>query len=250
MSDLADIAITKYLAENGYHPRSSKHGDALCTYFLNDLLRNCPEFRRTAESGAIVFQRNYTVDPKSPTQWNVDLVIGPPEPGFTGKEEKIGPLGRGNPREIWIAVDAKTIMTEHGKARRNRQRDLNSFQDILHRKNPKTIAAGLLLVNMAARFQTPLLRRSGGLNNHRNIERLVAEIVTLLGGLPRCGSAAESYGLEALGVIVISHSNIPKEPTLLINQSPAPSIGQALDYRTFLQEICETFTARYGQLKQ
>jgi hypothetical protein len=77
-------------------------------------------------------------------------------------------------------------MTEHGKARRNRQRDLNSFQDILHRKNPRTIVAGLLLVNMAPRFKTPLLRKSEGPNIHKNIERMVAEIVEMMNGLNRC----------------------------------------------------------------
>ena len=246
MSDLADVAIVNYLAENGYHPRSSKHGDALCGFLLTDLLDGCAAFRRAAERDEIVFQRNYTIDPDSPDRWNADLVVGPPNVPIATNAERSGPLARGNPGEIWIAVDAKTIMTEHGKARRNRQRDLNSFQDILHRKSRKTIVGGLLVVNMAPRFQTPLPRRSGGLNEHRNIERLVAEIVALMKGLARAEAQIGRFGIEALGVIVVSHSNVAGDKSRLVKEMPAPPPGQPLSYAAFLREICEAFGARFG----
>jgi hypothetical protein len=137
-------------------------------------------------------------------------------------------------------------MTEHGKARRNRQRDINSFQDILHRKNPRTIVGGLLIVNMAPRFKTPLPRRSGGLNEHRNIERLVSEIVTMMGGLARGEVRHGRPGIEALGVIVVSHTNIAGENTHLVTEPPAPAVGHLLSYAAFLNELCEAFAARFG----
>ena len=113
---------------------------------LEDLLLACEAFQRLAEQDRIVYRPNCTIDPTSFDQWNADLVIGPPtqapEPGGT----RVGSIAKGDPSEIWMAIDAKTIMTEHGKARRNRQRDFNAFHDILHRKNPKTVVGGLLLV--------------------------------------------------------------------------------------------------------
>ena len=99
-------------------------------------------------------------------------------------------------------------MTGHGKARRNRQRDLNSFQDILHRKNPLTIVGGLLIVNMADRFQTPLPKRTEGITAHRNVSRLVGEIIAMMDGLARAGPDSGKPGLEAMGIIVVSHSNV------------------------------------------
>jgi hypothetical protein len=245
MSVRGDRAFVRHLAENGYHPRSSKHGDALCGFLLWDTLEMCPTFRRAAERREIVYQRNYTIDPDSPDRWNADLVVGPPGPATATDAERIGPLVNGDPSEIWVAIDAKTIMTEHGKARRNRQRDLNSFQDILHRKNPNTIVGGLLVVNMAPRFRTPLPRRSGGLNEHRNIERLVAEIVTLMSGLARGRPSPGLRGLEALGVIVVEHSNVEGEESRLVTEPPAPGEGQPLSYTTFLRELCEAFGARF-----
>lgn len=248
MSERADVAIVKYLAANGYHPRSSKHGDALCAFLLRDLLDTCPAFRRAAERHEIVFQNNYTIDPDSPDRWNADLVVGPPSLPIAAQAEHAGPIAQGNPHEIWVAVDAKTIMTEHGKARRNRQRDLNSFQDILHRKNPRTIVGGLLIVNMAPRFKTPLPRRSGGLNEHKNIVRLVAEIVTMMNGLARGEARHGQPGIEALGVIVVSHTNIAGEETRLVTEPPAPAVGQLLSYAAFLDDLCKVFAARFGAL--
>jgi hypothetical protein len=247
MPDRADAEIVKYLAKNQYHPRSSKHGDALCEFLLRDLLTNCNAFAEAARRDSIVYRSNFTIDPLSPDRWNADLVVRPPVQHPHPLARRIGTIAEGDPDEIWMAIDAKTIMTEHGKARRNRQRDLNSFQDILHRKNPRTIVGGLLLVNIAERFQTPLARQEVGITTHRNIVRLVTEIVTLMGGLARSTPDGERAGLEALGVIVLSHSNVIGEVTQLISAPPAPAVNDPLSYSSFLRDLCASFTTRYAR---
>lgn len=245
MDEKADQKITAFLTDNGYHPRSSRHGDAICNFFLQDLIRDCPSFREAASSGKVVYQLNYTIDPASPSQWNADLVIGPPGAPVTTQGIP-GLIVRGNPSQIWIAIDAKTIMTEHGKARRNRQRDLNSFQDLLHRKDSKTIVGGLLLINIAPKFQTPLHRASGPVTIHKNLNRLVEEIIVMMNELPRAGSSDTRSGLEGLGAIVVSHTNVSGETSLLVTAPPAPGIGHPLNYITFLKDICTAFGKRFG----
>jgi len=247
MSDRADVQIVKYLAANQYHPRSSKHGDALCRFLLTDLLETCPAFSRAAARGAIVYRLNYTIDPNAADRWNADLVVGPPSQPPDPDAPCVGAITEGFPSEIWMAIDAKTIMTEHGKARRNRQRDLNSFQDILHRKNPRTIVGGLLVVNIAERFQTPLARQHEGATTHPHVKRLVAEIIGMMGALPRAGGERAQGGLEALGVIVVSHSNIPGEATTLVTGRPAPAAADPLSYTSFLRDLCRTFEIRFSR---
>jgi|SRR5690242_689217 len=247
MTERADAAFTKYLGANSYHPRSSKHGDALCRFLIDDLLATCKVFMRAAERDAIVYRPNFTIDPTSLDRWNADLVVGPPTQPPELEAKRIGPLALGDPHEIWLAIDAKTIMTEHGKARRNRQRDLNSFQDILHRKNPKTIVGGLLVVNMAERFQTPLARQRAGPTSHRNIVRLVTEIVEMMGDLPKRKVETNAAGLDALGVIIVSHSNIPGERTHLVAEPPAPRVEDRLSYASFLSDVCAAFASRFGK---
>jgi hypothetical protein len=219
-------------------------------FLLVDLLATCPAFRHAAQRREIAFRLNFTIDPESPDRWNTDLVVGPPKSADACGEALGGMILQGDPRELWIAIDAKTIMTEHGKARRNRQRDLNSFQDILHRKSRETIVGGLIVVNMACRFQTPLARQLAGPTEHRHIERLVAEIITMLAGIARTGSLPNGPGLEALGVIVVEHSNIPGDVTRLVTRPPAPQNDHPLSYTTFLHDLCEAFTARFGALRK
>ncbi|MGQ0766824.1 MAG: hypothetical protein ACT4OZ_14345 [Gemmatimonadota bacterium] len=145
-----------------------------------------------------------------------------------------------------MAIDAKTIMTEHGKARRNRQRDLNSFHDILHRKNARTIVGGLLVVNNAGRFLTPLPRRREGVTEHRNIDRLVSEVIALMDALPRGRPEPGNPGLDALGVIVVTHSNVVHDETRLVVGPPSPAISDPLSYDSFLRDLCDAFSVRFA----
>ena len=242
----ADTRIVEYLEANQYHPRSSRHGDALCEFLLEDLLATCEAFRRLAQEEHIVYRPNWTIDPTSFDRWNADLVVGPPSQAPEPEVSRIGPIAKGDPVETWLAVDAKTIMTEHGKARRNRQRDLNAFHDILHRKNPRTVVGGLLLVNMAERFQTPLAKQKQGVTAHRGIVKLVSEVVELMGALPRHEESIAGSGLEGLGIIVVEHSNVPGDETRLVREAPAPADTEPLSYRSFVQDLCSAFSARYG----
>jgi hypothetical protein len=56
-------------------------------------------------------------------------------------------IAKTRPATIRIAIEAKAVMTEHGKARRNRQRDLDWFHQFFHRYEAEGIAAGITIVN-------------------------------------------------------------------------------------------------------
>jgi hypothetical protein len=239
----ADREFADYLQKNLYHPRSSEHGDQLCKLLLRDLLGSCEPFYLAAKDRKIVYKLNQVIDKGSPTQWNLDLVVGPPSEKVQQHLESKDVFLLGDPTDIWLAIDAKTIMTEHGKARRNRQRDLNSLHDILHRKDPRTIVGGLLVVNMATSFKSPLRAE---ITTHKNVERLVEETIGLFEGLPL--ARRDGNGLDALGVIVVSHTNIPGSSSRLVTSSPAPHPGDPLHYLTFLDDICHAFRQRFSAL--
>ncbi len=237
----ADNRIVEFLQTHGYHPRSSAHGDALCGFVLDDLVVTCESFRRGAEAGQIVYDLNHNVGAGGRMSWNVDLVVGPPSEQAKRAVLKQGSISRGTPSEIWVAIDAKSVMTEHGKARRNRQRDLNSLHDVLHRRDSRTIVAGLVVVNAAAEFRSPL---RASVTEHRNILRLVEETVQMYADIPRRTDVAGS-GLDAMGIIVISHTNVEGDSTALITDPPAPGIHSPVHYRSFLGDICTAFESRF-----
>lgn len=239
---MAPVELARYLTDHRYHPRSSKHGDAMCEFLLRDLHANCPAFNVLASRGAIVYQTNYTVNKGTPSEWTIDLVLGPRE----GESHLEGAyIARDDPSEVWIAIDAKAIMTEHGKARRNRQRDLNSMAEILHRMSPTPITGAYVAINMSAEFRSPLRNT---VTQHRNIERIVAETIPLMTEILE-NKENRHPGLDAIGVTVLDYSNAPGSQCRVIEAPPAPRRDSPLHYENFITGLCEKFTARYGQTR-
>jgi len=233
--------IVGHLREAGYHPRSNVHGKILCEYVLDDLLGICPKISEHAAGGRLVYaiQRKIIV---AGSEWNIDLVLGPP-PGGDANAIPARGIARASPATIRIAIEAKTVMTEHGKARRNRQRDLDSFHQFVHRYDTNTIAAGLTVVNLAERFKSPLRPE---ISTHRNVKGLVQDTMSLLRSLPQRSARGEEAGLEANGAILVSHDNVDLQATQLVTTAPAPQIGDPLNYDSFLRRICDSYTHRWS----
>jgi hypothetical protein len=236
----APAQLVEHLRRHGYHPRSNAHGKALCEFVLQDLLASCLKIADDAARGRLVFDLNRKIIVGS-SEWNIDLVLGPPPSGAQG-QPSTGGIRRSPPATIRIAIEAKTVMTEHGKARRNRQRDVDSFHQFVHRYDPDAIAAGLTVVNLAKRFKSPLRPE---VSIHRNIQELVQETMGLLRALPIRSTPTEGAGLEANGAILVDHDNVSLKRTRLITASPAPQVGDPLHYDAFLRRICDRYTQRW-----
>jgi hypothetical protein len=238
-----DERIVEWLNNNQYHPRSPAHGSASCLYLLDDLLEESDKFRDAAESGEIVYQEDFTVG-EGPSKWNTDLVVGPPGDDVqvtTGDDRAIA---ESTPEEIWLAIDAKSVMTEHGKARRNRQRDINSFADIMHRHYPGAVTGGLLLINIADRFKSPL-RDEGDITEHDRIESLVEETVEMFRDIDRAEGDV-SPNVDGVGCVVVDHTNLDDgEETTLATDSPAPQEDDITHYHRFLDILLETLESRW-----
>lgn len=232
--------IADFLRQHGYHPRSNAHGNALCGFVLQDLLEHCGKLAEDAARGRVVYDLNRKITVGN-SEWNIDLVLGPP-PAGQGLDAPEQGIQRLSPATIRIAIEAKTIMTEHGKARRNRQRDLDSFHQFVHRYDPEAIAAGLTVVNIAERFRSPLRRE---VTVHRNIQDLVKETMRLLRALPTRSAPTPDAGLEANATILVNHDNVSLKKTRLVTAPPAPQVGDPLHYDTLLQRICDRYTQRW-----
>lgn len=238
-----DKRIAEWLEKNGYHPRSSAHGSASCQFLLDDLLRKSEPFREAAMNGEIVYKEDHTVG-EGNLRWNVDLVIGPPvgEPQAQNVEEPA--ISESQPSEIWLAIDAKSVMTEHQKARRNRQRDINGFADVMHHHYPGAVTGGLLLINAAETFHSPL-RDEDDITVHDNVERLVKETVDLFRSIERSDGDINP-NVDAVGCVVVEHTNMDDEsPTQLVTDPPAPQEGDLVHYEMFVDIIAETFEERF-----
>jgi hypothetical protein len=234
------VRFLEHLRTQGYHPRSNKHSNELAECVVDDLIASCPAIARRSASGELVYDLNFTLFTGT-AEWNVDLVMGQPTMGALERPVD-GGIRRVRPSTVQIALEIKTVMTEHHKAVKNRKRDFEAHHDHVHRYNERAIAAGLLVVNIAADFRSPLRQKA---TVHRNPERLVQHCIDQMRAVTARSKMTES-GLDAKGLIVVDLDNEGLADACYRVGRPAPPVGDPLHYDAFVQAICQAYTARYA----
>lgn len=224
-----------------YHPRSDKHSNALAEAIVTDLLASCKPLAERAASGEVVWDTNFDLSYGTAT-WNTDLVIGEPPPGTTPPEGE--PIRKAPPSSVHMATEIKGVMTEHRKAVKNRKRDLESHHTHVHNYNAGTIAGGVLVVNIAERFKSPL-RAADDITEHKNPKALVEHCVDQARAISVAGGQAGT-GLDAKTVIVVEDDNIDFAATEYFEELPAPQVGDPMHYDAFIQRLCSEWHKRFA----
>ncbi len=227
-----------HLREAGYHSRSNKHSNALGYAVVGDLIARCPAIASKAASGELVFELNHRLR-VAVTDWNVDLVLGqPPEP-----VPPSGAISELTPATVHIAVEFKSVMTEHRKAVKNRKRDLEAHHEHVHHYSNRAIAAGILVINAADRFRSPL--RTDEITTHRDPARLVEHCIRELRSVSTRQGMAGS-GLEAKCALVVVCDNTEHAATRYADPPLAPAVGDPIQYDGFIQTICSAYRERFA----
>jgi len=230
----------RHLRAQGYHPRSDKHSNALSECIVEDLLEHCSVMQRRAARGTLVYSLNFTLFTGT-SEWKVDLVLGEPAPGQP-------PPSLPNrivctpPSTVQIAIELKAVMTEHRKAVKNRKRDFEAHHDHVHRYNRRALAAGLLVVNAASVFKSPLRPNP---TVHRNPDKLVSHCVSEMRAVSQ-RNTIDGVGLDAKAVIVVDFDNQNLSRAKYRFTAGAPRVGDPLHYDAFIQSICTLFAERFG----
>jgi hypothetical protein len=264
------IRYAEHLTRERYHPRSSKHGDFLSQALVLDLLDASPVLRSAAARGKLVFTANYGIevadksvadtlseDARKDLAWNMDLVIGPPgdEPPpvlrrkSRRREEEahlITPdiMKRGTPREVWLVVDAKGVMTEHGKARRNRQRDITALWTVMKTFMPNVIVGAVIPINVASKFKSPL--RQEITDHGASIQRTVLNTLGIFRAVRK--TSREGRGIDGLGCFVVDFDNMGGSQARYVEESPAPQPDDVIHYNAFVQDLIAALSSRFGSL--
>lgn len=254
-----------HLTKERYHPRSSKHGDCLSQLVLRDLLDHCPELRQGAISGRIAFSLNYPVQVADATlaaelsaeareelAWTIDLVLGPPKTlpkGHIVRKPKHLLLEPTSIRyapvaEVWMMLDAKGVMTEHGKARRNRQRDLTALWAVMHTFYPSAVVGAVVPVNIARQFKSPLRTE---VSLHSDVKRVVDETLRIFRAVRRAPPSIGGAGLEALGCFVVDFDNIGASKARILREPPAPPADDRISYERLIHDLCTALLTRFGK---
>lgn len=268
ITDRIEDVIVAEVARAAYHPRTSKHSDTQSFVIVRDLLAACPAMREHAARGDLVAKLRHH-QRVGHADWVIDIALGTPA-GSPNPPSEDTTIVWTEPAFIRVAIELKSIWTEHGKARLNRFRDFNSFHTYAHDYDPRSVAAAFLVVNAAEQFLSPLNlnRKSGPITSHRRPSKspsqLAKETIDIFRSIRLRHGENDAAGLEGLGVVVIEHDNFnylkldpehaelaakfagQEKPSRVAPSPPSLKIGDPLHYATMIQRICAAYTQRFG----
>lgn len=249
--------FVKHLIEEGYHPRSSKHSDFLSEIIIAELLENCPAMAGKAMRGQLVVKLRHHQQ-VGHDDWVIDIAFGTcagkPQPPPDGQA-----ITSTAPAIIQVAIELKSVMTEHGKAQRNRLRDFAAFVSHGYRYDPGTVLGAFLVVNAAEHFYSPL-RRDDDITIHGTKKASARDVakttIDLFRSLDLRHSDSRLQGLDGLGVIAVEHDNLSihpdsrtyasmHKPTRVASVPPSPSVGDPIHFHSMIQRLCTAYTRRF-----
>ena len=202
-------------------------------------MANCPTMTERAADGRLVYSLNFDLSYQTST-WNVDLVLGTPPPA-TGPPTA-EPILRMKPSTVQMAVEIKSVMTEHRKAVKNRKRDIEAHHEHTHNYSAMAIAGGVMVINASPTFKSPL---RPAMTQHDNPPALVGHCVNEMRNVTIRGGPT-GRGLDANTALVVSMNNLDLESTVFLDNDPAPTVGDPLHYDSFIQRLCNEYRSRFA----
>ncbi len=216
-------------AHPGFNPRSQKSSNALSEFVVTDLRKASAQIDAALTSGKLREVRNAEVQTQVVGR-NVDLVIC---------ESNVEAPGR-----VVIAVENKTIMAAHGKARKNRFGDLIAYSNHIHNHNRDCIAAGILVINFSGAYKNPDPFATALKRAKFDMLKVVGATVELFANLPLREQPDEpSDQPEALAVIIVSYDGA--SPSKLVTGPPSPPKDSPLNYGNFIKRIAKLYSRRF-----
>lgn len=211
----------------GFNPRSQANSNALSEFVIADLRESCAAVAADLDAKRLVPTKNADVRTRVASR-NVDLV-------FLEAERKTSRA----------AVENKTIMTAHGKARWNRYGDLIAYCNHMHNHRPDCIAAAIVIVNCSPAYENPDAFARGLLRPKFDMAKVVKDTVKIFADVPLRTSPDEPNDQpEALAVIVVDYDG--KNPAKLVAGDLSLQLGSPIHYESFIKRICHLYRQRFG----
>lgn len=214
----------------GFNPRAQQNSDALSGFVVSDIVDSCPAIRAAVKSQTLTAKKNSDVQTLTATR-NVDLVMF---------EITKLPLV-----SVHISIENKTIMTAHGKARKNRYGDIIAYSNHVHNHCRECIAGAILVVNVSPKYENPDAFAQGLVRPEFDMERVVRDTISIFAKIPlREYPTDPSDQSEALAVIVVDYDGA--SAAKLVTGPLAPQPGSGIHYESFITRIGEIYERRFS----
>jgi CHAT domain-containing protein len=211
-------------AHLGFNPRSQANSNALSDFVVTDLRTVSPEIDAAIQSERLLVVQNPGVRTKV-AERSIDLVL----------RESAAKL-------VCVAVEHKTIMTAHGKARKNRYGDIIAYCNHMHNHRKECIAGAIIVVNTSPQYENPDGFAKGLVRPKFKMDKVVADTVGIFAQIPQRESPDEPNDQpEALAVIVMNYDGA--NPARLEDYLPEQS---QIMYDTFIARIARLYVERFS----
>jgi len=210
----------------GFNPRSQANSNVLSDFVLDDLRRLCPGIADHLNSKDLIPSKNADVMTRVASR-NVDFVLRDP------------------PGTVRAAIEHKTIMTAHGKARLNRYGDVIAYCNHMHNHRKDCIAGATVIINCSPAYENPDAFAKGLVRPKFNMNKVVADTAKIFAGIPLRSVADEPNDQpEALTVIIVDYDG--QNPAMLVDGDLAPPANSPIHYENFIARICDLYQQRFG----
>jgi hypothetical protein len=202
----------------------------LADFVVADLMATCPVLKAALNAGELKPLKNPNIRTRVADR-SIDLVIceGSEIPNIS----------------VRVSVENKTIMTAHGKARKNRYGDLIAYSNHMHNHDRKCVAGAIVVVNVSPTYENPDAFAKGLVRPKFKMEKVVADTVAIFEKIPLRETADESNELpEAVSVIVVDYDGV--NPAKLVTGPLAPDRKNHIYYDEFVRRICDLYSKRFS----
>jgi len=219
-------------ARLGFNPRAAKNSDALSEYVMDDLCVVSPNaIGVRVGSEDLVPLKNASVSTKV-TVRNIDLVL---------YEKHLLPE-----ISVQVSVEHKSLMTAHGKARKNRYGDIIAYCNHMHNHRRDCIVGATVVINTSELYENPDAFAKGLVRPKLKMDKVVRDTVKIFEGIPLRKSPEDPNDLpEALTVIVVDYDGV--NPATLVTSDLSPNSASRAHYDNFIKRLVARFEDRFCQ---
>jgi hypothetical protein len=219
-------------ARLGFNPRSAANSNALSEYIIDDLCTASPKtIGKLIRTERLVPLKNASVSTKV-TVRNIDLVL---------YDKHLLPR-----ISVQLAVEHKTVMAAHGKARKNRYGDIIAYCNHMHNHRRDCIVGATVVINTSEAYENPDAFAKGLVRPKFKMEKVVRDTVKIFDGIPLRESPDDPNDTpEALAVIVVDYDGVNRARLVTSNSAPGPTSES--HYDNFIKRLVAKFEDRFGQ---
>jgi hypothetical protein len=151
-------------------------------------------------------------------------------------------LHEGAAKLVCVSVEHKSIMTAHGKARKNRYGDIIAYCNHMHNHRKECIAGAIIIVNTSPLYENPNGFARGLVRPEFQMDKVVADTVRIFTQIPlREWPDEPNDQPEALAVIVMNYDGA--NPARLEDYLPEES---QIRYDAFIERIVRLYGERFS----